>query len=112
MRLIGAEIKASPAVTSSEPFEAAGYELCLERDQARAYNLTLEPGGSTGDIEYGFASLTVIMTIASVLVRGGDGSERSLVYAPGDVIWQPGPTKLSITNIGEEPLGAVVGEWR
>jgi hypothetical protein len=112
MRLIGAEIRKSPAVTSPEALDAPGHVLSLERERLRAYELSLAPGESTGDIEYRFSSLTVILTIASLLIRHPDGTERSAVHAPGDVIWQPGPTLLSITNIGEQPCRAAVGEWR
>jgi hypothetical protein len=112
MRMIGAEIKRSPAVTSADPLEAPGHELGLEREQLRAYDLTLDSGASTGDIEYRFSSLTVVLVIASVLVRSGNGSERTMVYAPGDVIWQPGPVEFSLTNVGETPFKAVMGEWR
>lgn len=112
MRLIGAEIKASPSVTSAEPLHAPGHELTLEKERLRAYALTLEPGSSTGDVEYRFSSLTVFLTVATVLVRLGGGAETIAVHAPGDVVWRPGPAALSITNAGEEPLRAVVAEWR
>lgn len=112
MRLIGAEIKASPPVTSTEPLDAAGHQLSLERDRLRAYDVSLDAGSTTGDIAYGFSSLTVIMTVASLLVRFSDGFEHTAVYAPGDAIWRPGPVEFSMTNVGEEPLSAVVGEWR
>jgi quercetin dioxygenase-like cupin family protein len=112
MRLIGAEIRRSPATTSAEPLEALGHTLTLDGERLRVYELALEPGASTGDIEYGFSSLTVYLTIATVAVRHGDGSERTLVHAPGDVVWRPAPTALSLTNVGEEPFRAVVGEWR
>ena len=119
MRLIGAEIKASPAVTSPEPLDAPGHSLTLERDRLRVYELALAPGESTGDVEYGFSSLTVMLTIATLLVRptGGPernagGPERTEVHAPGDVTWLAGPARLSITNVGEEPCRALVGEWR
>ncbi len=112
MRLIGAEIKAAPAVTTAAPLSAAGHALTLERDRLRVYELALEPGQSTGDIVYGFSGLTVLLTVATWLVRHADGSERTVILAPGDVLWQPGPLGLSITNIGEEPCRAALGEWR
>lgn len=112
MRLIGAEIKASPVVTSAQPLVAAGHALVLERDPLRVYDLTLEPGSSTGAIEYGFSSLTVFLTTATLLVRSADGTERTTVSAPGDVVWLPGPAQLTITNVGEEACRAAVGEWR
>jgi hypothetical protein len=112
MRLIGAEIKSSPSVTSAAALDAPGHRLTLERERLRAYELALEPGESTGDIEYGFASLTVLLTIATLLIGQADGREVTVVGAPGDVVWRPGPTGLSITNVGEEPCRAAIGEWR
>jgi hypothetical protein len=112
MRLIGAEIKASPPVTSARPLDAPGHTLTLERDALRLYELALEPGQTTGEVDYGFSSLTVFLTVATLAVRDASGVERTSVHAPADVVWLPGPARLSITNVGEEPLRAVVGEWR
>lgn len=112
MRLIGAEIRKSPAVTASQALDAPGHKLTLERERLRVYELSLGPGEFTGAIEYGFASLTVMLTVATLLVGQPDGGERTVIYAPGDVIWQPGPVKLSLTNVGEDPCRAAVGEWR
>ena len=112
IRLIGAEKKASPAVTSSEPLDAPGHVLALDREPLRAYELSLEPGQSTGEIEYRFSSLTVMLTIASLRIRQADGVERIATFAPGDVIWLPHPTTLTVTNVGEEGCRAAVGEWR
>lgn len=111
MRLIGAEIKASPPVTSAAPLEAPGHVLTLERDRLRVYELSLAPGETTGEIEYGFSSLTVLLTIATLRLVVA-GVERTQVFAPADVLWQPGPVRLSVTNLGEEPGRAFVGEWR
>jgi hypothetical protein len=112
MRLIGAEIKASPAVTSTEPLDAPGHVLTLERDRLRVYELSLDPGASTGAIEYPFASLTVFLTVATLASRTSAGADRTAVHAPGDVIWSPGPAAFSLTNVGEQPCRAVIGEWR
>jgi hypothetical protein len=112
MRLIGAELKATPPVVSGEPLAAPGYSLALERDRLRAYELSLGPGEATGEHRYGFSGLTVFLTIATLLVRHRDGGERIVVHAPGDVVWLAGPTTLSITNVGEEPMRAALGEWR
>ena len=112
MRLIGAEIKATPAVTTAAPLSAAGHTLTLERDRLRVYDLALEPGQSTGEVTYGFSSLTVLLTVATWLVRHADGSDRTVIQAPGDVLWQPGALEVCITNVGEQPCRAAIGEWR
>lgn len=111
MRLIGAEIKATPPVTSSAPLVAAGHTLVLERDPLRVYELALEPGESTGPVEYGFWSLTVFLTTATLRVRTAAGAERTTISAPADVLWQP-PAAFEIFNVGEQPCRAHVGEWR
>jgi hypothetical protein len=112
MRLIGAEIRTSPAVTSATALDAPGHALVLERERLRAYALSLDPGESTGDVDYRFSGLTVFLTTATLLVRNPDGTERTMIHAPGDVVWLPGPARLSLTNVGEEPCRAAVGEWR
>jgi hypothetical protein len=112
MRLIGAEIRRSPAATSEAPLSAPGHTVTLERDPLRVYELALGPGAGTGEVEYGFAGLTVFLTIATVHYRLADGSQWTQVHAPGDVVWRPQPTALSITNVGEEPFRAALGEWR
>lgn len=111
MRLIGAEIKTDPPVTAAAALEAPGHTLSLERDRLRAYEVALEPGESTGEIHYGFAGLTVFLTIATVSVRTAEGTVTS-IHAPGDVVWRPDPVTLTITNAGEEPFRAALGEWR
>jgi hypothetical protein len=112
MRLIGAEIKASPDVTSPATLDASGHRVTLERDRLRVYELSLGPGESTGTVEYRFSSLTVFLTIATVLTRSPGGVEQIGVHAPGDVIWMPGPVTFSLTNVGDDPCRAAVGEWR
>ncbi|MCC6433770.1 MAG: hypothetical protein IT196_01960 [Acidimicrobiales bacterium] len=111
MRMIGAEIKASPPLRRGSPLEAAHHTLALERDRVRVYALDLAPGASTGSLDYGFAAYTVFLTVATVQVRDGDGT-HSGVQAPGDVWWRPDGFRGTIANIGEEPLRALVAEWR
>jgi len=112
MRLVGAEIKASPPVTAPEALDAPGHRLTLERERLRVYELALDPGASTGEVAYGFASLTVFLTIATLRIRSEDGTERTVVQAPADVVWSPGPVRFEVTNVGEEPWRAFVGAWR
>jgi hypothetical protein len=111
MRLLGAEIKSSPALTRADPLDAPGHRLTLERERLRAYELALDPGESTGEVEYGFASLTVLLTTATLRVRSA-GTEVTVIGAPGDVAWRAHPTRLVITNVGEQPCRAALGEWR
>lgn len=112
MRMIGAEVKMSPPVTTADALEVPGHKLVVEREQLRAYEVALGPGESTGPIEYGFASMLVWLSIATVLVRPDGGGQRTSVFAPGDVVWQPEPVRFTLTNVGEEPCRAALGEWR
>lgn len=111
MRLIGAEIKATPAVTALAA-DAPGHTLTLERDRLRVYELALDPGQSTGDVDYRFSSLTVMLTVATLHLVPADGPEHTVISAPGDVVWRPGPQRLAMSNVGEQPCRAAVGEWR
>ena len=79
MRLIGAEIKATPAVTALAALDAPGHTLTLERDRLRVYELALDPGQSTGDVDYRFSSLTVMLTVATLHLVPADGPEHTVI---------------------------------
>ena len=111
MRMIGAEVHATPVQTSKQPLDAPGHELRWETARLRAYELCLATEESTGEIDYAFSGLTVALTEASLAVRDRGGLERTLVLAPDDVVWHEGPAALRITNGGREPYRAVVAEW-
>lgn len=111
MRMIGAEIKAAPPLRRVEPLDAAHHTLTLERDRVRVYELALEPGASTGPLTYDFAAYTVFLGVATVQLRTAEGT-HSAVQAPGDVWWRPEGFRGAIANIGEEPVRALVAEWR
>ena len=113
MRLIGAEIKATPAVVAPAPLEAVGHELVLERERLRAYEATLEPDQSTGPLHYGFAGLTIFLTTAVLQIDDPIHTGRTVhTFAAGDVIWRPQPVSLTLTNVGESTLRFALGEWR
>lgn len=112
MRLIGAEVKATAPAVADAALTAPGFSVAVETDRLRAYHLDLDPGTSTGEVEYRFFGLTVFLTVASLLIRPANGPERCVLHNAGDVIWQPGPLTLCITNIGEQPIKAALGEWR
>lgn len=112
MRLIGTELKQSPTMTAPLPLDVPGHVLTLERERLRVYELSLSPGESTGQIEYRFFSLTVLLSTATLLIRSASGIEHTVIYAPGDVIWRPGSMKFSVTNVGETGSRAAIGELR
>ncbi len=114
MRMIGAEVKATPAVVSATPLEAPGFSLHPEQPDTprlRLYLIELDPGQSTGQIRYGFSGLTIFVSDANLEIRDASGSRRILAGEPGDNIWHDGPYELSITNVGLQVYKAVLGEW-
>jgi hypothetical protein len=111
MRMIGAEILASPDQVAKDPLNAPGHQQIWETDRLRAYELDLGLEASTGRFDYPFSGLTVTVTGASLLVRDRGTLERIVVLAPGDLVWHEGPTSTSITNVGPTPYQAVVAEW-
>ncbi len=110
--MIGAEVRRSPAQVAKDPLQAVGHALRWETERLRAYDLVLEPGQGTGEIEYPFCGLTVALGQACLLVRDRGGLERTVVFSPGDAVWHTGPAALSIANVGEQPYRAVLAEWR
>ena len=112
MRMIGVELKRSPEQVAKEALDAEHHELLWEQERIRNYRIALDPGVSTGPIEYGFSGITVALSQASLLVRDRSGAERTLTCEAGDVVWHGGPLALSIENVGEQPYSAFLAEWR
>ncbi len=111
MRLIGVEMKATPATVAAEPLSAAMHEFKWHRGRLRVYKLEVPPGSSTGKVCYSFASVTIALCQASLEVQDANASPRSYTCEAGDVVWQEGPHEFSLTNIGENPYVAYLGEW-
>jgi hypothetical protein len=111
MRMLGAEVKASPPNTSSVVLEAPGHEVLWEGDRLRIYELVLEPQASLDAVEYGFSGLTVVLTPSSLQIRDR-GGERMVLRNPGDVAWESGPRTQSVTNLATVPYRALIAEWR
>ena len=110
MRLIGAEVLASPAVTSDTPLEAPGLTLAKDKERLRAYRLNLAPGETTGLLDCNFSGLLVVLSEGTLEI-GGD-MPRIMSLEPGAFIWHDGPVRQSFTNCGKTPFEAVLGEWR
>ncbi len=110
MRMIGAEILASPPVTAAAPLSAPGVTLLAEKPRIRTYRIALAPGESTGDLACDFSGILIVMAGHALEIAGRE--TRSLSIAPGDAIWHDGPLVQRLTNPGREPFEAVLGEWR
>jgi len=112
MRMIGAELKASPPQVSQRPLEAPGHELAFETPRLRAYRLALPAGAALPEFEYGFSGLSVALTPGCLALRDAGGASRTLALAAGDALWHAGPQRLALANAGETDFAAVVAEWR
>jgi hypothetical protein len=110
MRMIGAEILASPPVTAAAPLNAPGVTLLAEKPRIRTYKIDLAPGQTTGDLKCDFSGVLIVM--AGGCLEIADGRTRMMSLAPGDVIWHDGPLTQRFTNLGSVPFEAVLGEWR
>lgn len=110
MRMIGAEILASPPVTAAAPLSAPGVTLLAEKPRIRTYKIDLAPGETTGDLKCDFSGILIVMAGTSLEVSGREA--RTLSVVPGDAIWHDGPLTQRFTNPGRTPFEAVLGEWR
>ncbi len=110
MRMIGAEILASPPVTAAAPLEAPGVTLLGEKPRIRTYKIELAPGEATGDLRCDFSGILIVMAGHSLEIAGRE--TRVLSIAPGDAIWHDGPLTQRFTNPGRQTFEAVLGEWR
>ena len=110
MRLIGAEVLASPPVTSDTPLEASGITLEADKPRLRAYRVKLEPGETTGPLTCNFSGLLIVISGGTLQIDGD--APRVLSLDPAAFIWHNGPVQQSFTNVGGAPFEAVMGEWR
>lgn len=111
MRMIGAEVKASPPLVAEKPLQAPGHELLWETPRLRSYRLALAAGRALPELAYGFSGLTVALTGGCLRLRDAGGS-RTLALAPGDALWHEGPLRFELANAGEADFAAIVAEWR
>lgn len=112
MRMIGAELKASPPLRAEKPFEAPGHALAWETPRLRVHQLALAAGSSLPEIEYGFSGISVALTPGCLQLRAAGGASRTLALAAGDVLWHDGPLRFELANAGENGFAAIVAEWR
>lgn len=110
MRMIGAEILASPPVTAAAPLAAPGVTLVAEKPRIRTYRIELEPGETTGDLDCAFSGILIVTAGHALEIAGRE--TRTLSVVPGDAIWHDGPLTQRFTNPGRERFEAVLGEWR
>ncbi|WP_020681333.1 hypothetical protein [Marinobacterium rhizophilum] len=114
MQMIGAEHKRSPPVVAERPLEAPLHTPVADPfkgESIRCYQIDLQPGESTGLVEYPFSGLLVSFSDATLAV--GDGRATQVVaFGPGTFIWHDGPIARQLHNVGKTPFRAVLGEWR
>lgn len=111
MRLIGAEIIASPPHVSAVPLRSDGIRLEQQKARVRIYRIHLAPGCASGVSDWDFSGLMVCLTDAAV-VLSGDGADVTITSAPGLALWHDGPVaSRQIRNVGRSDFRAVLAEW-
>ena len=110
IRLIGAEVRASPDRNAPHALQAPAYELKYEDTRIRVYRLDLAPGETTGMVDYDFSALFVAVCPARLALRTTSRSWDQQVEA-GDVHWHEGSTQIEFSNRGSEGFRAYLAEW-
>tara|TARA_B100000676_G_C17708195_1_gene644886 strand:- start:50 stop:670 length:621 start_codon:yes stop_codon:yes gene_type:complete len=109
MRMIGVEVKASPPETSVSPLEASNVAMRWENERLRAYDVALEPGAATDELDCGFHGVAIMLTSACLAFESDTPEIWSA--AAGDLVWLT-PGQRRFRNVGEAPLSFVLAEWR
>ena len=110
IRLIGAEVRASPAVKAPHALKAKAYQLKYEDTRIRVYRLDLAPGETTGVVDYDFSALFVAVSPTCLALRTGSRSWIQQIEA-GDIHWHRGPMQAEVSNSGTEAFRAYLAEW-
>lgn len=112
LRFIDAEILSTGNTLDAPPLaETEHFKLKLENDQVRIYQVSLEPGQSTGMHTHSLPRLSVAIRPATVRATSGEGPIETLQVAPADFSWHPqGPH--SVQNIGKKAYEAIEIEWK
>ena len=111
-RMIGAELKAAPPLSSSSPLRDPCHSIQKEHDRLRVYRLGIQPDQTTGRISYDFYGLTVVLGAAVISVEDELHNETLISCSAGDAIWQSPRSNFTISNPGQEEYRAIVAEWR
>jgi len=110
MRVIGAEMRATPAKRAAPPLRAPAYELKYEDPRLRVYRLELEPGESTREVTYDFSALFVAVSPTCLSLREGS-REQSRSLDAGDIYWHEGMRTLELQNAGTGRFRAYLAQW-
>lgn len=111
MRMIGVEVKSSPAETKPDFLSGPGWTLKWDKERLRAYSLALEADSRTGVVAGPIAGVLILLT-SGCLALATEGTEQlTMSLAVGDVFWL-NQESLSIRNAGSTRLDAVLVEWR
>jgi hypothetical protein len=114
MHMIGPEHRKSPAVVADRMLEAPFHTLVADPfngESIRCYQVDLQPGESTGLVDYHFSGLLVSLSDATLAI--GDGRTTEVIaLGPGTFIWHDGPIARQLRNLGKTRFRAVLGEWR
>ncbi|MCX2983149.1 hypothetical protein EYC98_19990 [Halieaceae bacterium IMCC14734] len=109
-RLVGVELKYEQSGFTRPVLSSQGLQLDDTYAKVRVYDLTLEPGESTAELDIDFSGLMIAKTEASVTISGGQQS-RTGSYEPASWELLEAPGKLMITNVGISTFNAMLYEY-
>ena len=114
LRFIDAEVLASPGSRPGSPSlgSVPGHKLALENERVRIYQLTLEPGQSTGLHTHSAYCLTVAISGGELSVATTGQTVTTDSLKPGDFRWRTAGVRHSIRNVGSSRFEAVDIEWK
>jgi len=109
-RLVGVELKFKERKFKQQPATANGLTLKDTYKNVRVYELALEPGESTGELNMNFSGLIIALTESSVSLDYADVLTRTASLEPASWEWLDRNEKINITNIGISPFKAILYE--
>ncbi|KAG5176934.1 hypothetical protein JKP88DRAFT_202707 [Tribonema minus] len=113
-KFFGVEVLKSPPVYSESPLGGNAYTLLdqFTIDRARIYDMTLQPGQSTGMHTWNFFATVLCLSDGELSTEGADSPFAFLgLRTYGQYKWVEGPVTFSVKNEGSAAYTAVVVEW-
>lgn len=109
-RLVGVELKFGEGTFLRQPL--AGYGLALDDTypKVRAYQLSLAPGESTGEMEWKSAGLVIGLTEATLSLEISDATPRIASFESASWEWFDQPGRVILSNVGASSFEAVLYE--
>ena len=105
---VGVELYETSDRFERPPLVSSFYTLEVENPHIHAYRLKLEPGTSTGPVQYDYPGFIIAVSSGKLEIQAGD--KKALVHelAPADWQWHDGQMELSVSNKGDTMFEAVI----